>query len=581
MNPTQNPTLPYRRHALVLALTLALASPTLSAATFNVSGTCTLDSAISNANTDTDTDGTNVGCPAGNGSDVINLAKKATYALANKLLPTISSVITINGNHATIDSKALYARAFYITNTGNLTLNKLTVKNGYEQKGGGILNRGQLQLNDSTITGNGVYAACDYYCFGSYGGGIFNSGTATLTNSKVSNNTADAGYSINGDSGRGGGIYNSGVMTLTNSTVSNNKTLGSHYRGEGPMGGGIINFGTMTLNGSTVANNSADSEGGGIRNRGTMTLTDSTVSHNNAPSGGGIYSGHFIFSSNTLTLTNSTVVNNQATGGGGIFNAQVLNLSNSTVSANKASNSGGGIANKGVLNLTHSTLSANQAAKGNGGGIFNLHNMTLTNTLIANSQSGGDCVNKSGGITTLQGVNLVEDGSCGADIMGDPKLVTLLDNGGITATQALLADSPALDTANKPLCTNQDQRGISRPQPSGGGCDIGAFERMTSIPNTVASVVQFFDNGILTGTLVGTGNTKQSPLFSSALRNQLLAAGRYKNQNQTASACSQLSRTLKRIDTDNTPSSGEYVTGSDATALAAKLAGLFGPWSCQ
>ncbi|MDD5274212.1 MAG: hypothetical protein PHU14_16030, partial [Methylovulum sp.] len=255
MNLTPTPCLPFRRHALALAL--ALACHALPAATLNVSGGCTLFSAIANANTDSDNDGANIGCPAGSGADTLNLTGNATYTL-DKLLPPVSSTITINGNRATVDSKPKYSSAFYVSNTGKLTINKLTIKNASAQKGAGIFNQGLLQLNDSTLTGNSVYPVCDYYCFGSYGGGIFNSGTATLTNSTVSHNTADAGYSINGDSGRGGGIYNNGVMTLSNSRVTNNKATGSHDRGEGLLGGGILNFGTMTLTDSTISGNSAD-----------------------------------------------------------------------------------------------------------------------------------------------------------------------------------------------------------------------------------------------------------------------------------------------------------------------------------
>ena len=57
----------------------------------------------------------------------------------------------------------------------------------------------------------------------------------------------------------------------------------------------------------------------------------------------------------------------------------------------------------------------------------------------------------------------------------------LQENGGFTATIALLAGSPAIDAIPAADCTDQngnaittDQRGVARPQ--GNGCDIGAFE---------------------------------------------------------------------------------------------------------
>ncbi len=63
----------------------------------------------------------------------------------------------------------------------------------------------------------------------------------------------------------------------------------------------------------------------------------------------------------------------------------------------------------------------------------------------------------------------------------DAKLLPLASNGGPTQTHALLVASLARDAI--PTGTNgcgttviDDQRGIPRPQPTGGQCDIGAFE---------------------------------------------------------------------------------------------------------
>jgi hypothetical protein len=97
---------PFRRHALALAL----ATGGSNAATLGVSGTCNLVIAINNANTDTDTDGAGVGCKAGSGADIINLTANADSVLTGMNnytdgpngLPSVSSVITINGNGATI-----------------------------------------------------------------------------------------------------------------------------------------------------------------------------------------------------------------------------------------------------------------------------------------------------------------------------------------------------------------------------------------------------------------------------------------------------------------------------------------------
>ncbi len=545
--------LPFRRHALALALAFAVGAA--HATTINVNSDCSLFNAINNANTDTDTDGVN-GCPAGSGADILNLPLNSTQSLVPGLggLPRITSIITINGNGSSIDGSNIY-QPFNISATGDLTLNRLKVKNGYAQQGGGIENLGKLTMVNSAVTGNSTYISGDYYFFGAYGGGIFNAGTATLTNSTVANNLVDVGYSINGESGRGGGIFNSGSMTLTNSRVSNNKMLGSSYRGDGPSGGGIINYGVMALNNTTVSGNSAATDGGGIRNRGIMTLDGSTVSGNSAGSGGGINNGpgHFIDSNPiSLTLTNSTVSGNSAFSGGGIRNTKNLTLINSTLSGNRSA------------------------------GIVNSGNLTLINSLIANSRpANSDCLNGSGAIVIAQGINLVEDGSCGADISGDPKLGALLNNGGSTATHALLDGSDALDSANKKLCPATDQRNIKRPQPFAGNCDLGAFEDMTTVPPAVKSVVDFFDNAISGGSIIGTGQNGLVIQHSNALHNQLLSAGHYKSRGLTAEACTQLVRTLDRIDLNNTPDANDYVTGNEAGTLAEKLKALRVAWTCK
>jgi hypothetical protein len=71
-------------------------------------------------------------------------------------------------------------------------------------------------------------------------------------------------------------------------------------------------------------------------------------------------------------------------------------------------------------------------------------------------------------------LNLIATWNDNGGLTGDPKLGPLLDNGGRTFTQALLAGSPAIDKGSDALCKETDQRGAKRPQ--GTHCDIGAFE---------------------------------------------------------------------------------------------------------
>ena len=263
----------------------------------------------------------------------------------------------------------------------------------------------------------------------------------------------------------GGAIWNVGQLTLVNSTVSGNTSTGE--------GSGIFNLGgaTLILTNSTVTGNSGANLGGGIfTGGGTVTITDSTISGNSASYGAGV-----VTENGTVTLTNSTVSGNSASGwAGGIWNySGTLTLTNSTVSGNSASATGGGIYssyNGGVRTtpLTNSTLSGNSASLGGGIYIGLSGEVTLTNSIIANS-TGGNC----DGPITDDGNNLADDATCDtipSSLTGlDPVLV---DNGGPTMTHALLDNSSAIDAGSMPDCPVTDQRGAARQDT----CDIGSFE---------------------------------------------------------------------------------------------------------
>src|SRR5262249_40058740 len=67
--------------------------------------------------------------------------------------------------------------------------------------------------------------------------------------------------------------------------------------------------------------------------------------------------------------------------------------------------------------------------------------------------------------------------------------VLLQDNGGPTQTIALVFPSIAIDHIPASACTDADgnplytdQRGVARPQPTGGYCDVGAFEVVQASP---------------------------------------------------------------------------------------------------
>ena len=295
---------------------------------------------------------------------------------------------------------------------------------------GGIFNRGNLSLTNTTISGNQG---------SSFGGGLFNRGTLSLTNSTVSGN---------GGSSFGGGIFNTGILKITGSTVSNNRVynIGEGYRGPGPIypsyGGGIYNSGTVDITGSTISANGAE-EGGAIFNDGTFNLTNSTVFGNTVYSkGGGIYNNR-----GTLTLTNDTITNNSA--------VETYDLG--IIPDN------GGVFNKsdGTVIVGNTIIAGNLAIKPDVEGNFT----DLGNNLI------GDNTGSTGFTTsTLVGTS--------ANPI-DPKLSPLQNNGGATFTNALIGDSPAINAGNNALISAgiiTDQRGAGFNRISEGTVDIGALE---------------------------------------------------------------------------------------------------------
>jgi CSLREA domain-containing protein len=217
----------------------------------------------------------------------------------------------------------------------------------------------------------------------------------------------------------------------------------------------------LTLANLTVADGKiTDSSGGGLFNQGTVRVINSTFSGNNANFGGGLFNG------GTLTVTNSTFSGNStSTEGGGIYNNAFdsLTVSYSTFSGNSAGTVGGGIYN----------------------GSFTAH-VTLSNTIVANSTSGGNCGGPSPAVTD-GGYNIDDATTCGFSAANNsmpstnPLLAaSLANNGGPTQTIALMNGSPAINAI--PKATNgcgtevkTDQRGVKRPQ--GKKCDIGAFEK--------------------------------------------------------------------------------------------------------
>jgi hypothetical protein len=244
-------------------------------------------------------------------------------------------------------------------------------------------------------------------------------------------------------------------------------------------GGGIFNEGDLTVERVTFSNNAAEADGSAIatksrdgadlrndrgfiqQNFATTSITNSTFTGNTSDSDTGCEGGGAVEQEGgNTTIVNSTIIGNtsldgtcepvQPTGGGIDIEAGPATIVNSIVTGNTASPSEESTVRGGGGPVLASNCSVDPVVKGNAG--------TLT-SLGHNIESATDC-----GFTA----------SGDQQNVADPKVGALGNTGGQMDTMALLAGSPAIDTADAAACPATDEIGPTRPQ--GPACDVGAYE---------------------------------------------------------------------------------------------------------
>jgi hypothetical protein len=164
--------------------------------------------------------------------------------------------------------------------------------------------------------------------------------------------------------------------------------LGGTYSLVGPDSGAedLVIVGQITLlgagQGQTILQGSGALGRTVVASRvGDVQLSDLTIRGGNGGSGGGVAN------SDTLTMTNCTITGNAAAHGGGIFS--------------------GGSEDFSTVTLIGCTISGNSAFTGNkigsGGGIWNLANVSMTDTTISDNQAdiAGAIFNDTDGTVTF------------------------------------------------------------------------------------------------------------------------------------------------------------------------------------
>ena len=319
---------------------------------------------------------------------VNNYYKEVPGATSRNGLPPISTPITIEGNNAIIQrqigSGLPEFRIFYVSNYGTLTLNDLSILQGYADKGAGIFSNGiGLTLNNVQVENNTAE---------SQGGGIYNNEcTLAINNSSISDNQSQTG----------GGIYsfNARVMIDGDSMLNNNQVSG--------YGGAISSDrSAVTILGGQLSDNQAETHGGAIYmtttfGLSTLTLEDVLFERNTSNGRGGAIS----LMKTSFTITGSTFYDNQAlginsySGMGGAIN---INSGDGTISAgsifdgNYSGGSGGAIKINqdygGSITIQDTTIQ-NNTAEGDVGGIMNTDGKfsIIDSTITGNSALTESC----------------------------------------------------------------------------------------------------------------------------------------------------------------------------------------------
>ena len=413
----------------------------------------------------------------------VTFACDGTITLTQTITNTSDTVLDGSGHQITI-SGSNTCRVFFVNSNVNLTLINLTIANGLSTNG--------------------------------YGGGIYNEGTVNATNITFDGNqvlgaSSSSWPSAAGGSAVGGAVANYGVMNLINCKLTNNSAVGGAggpyvdpgCPGGTGSGGGVWNAGLLTSSGCTFAGNSAAGGTGGDGESGfTGGLPPSWWAGPGGAGGDGL--GAALFNCGVAHLVNCTLALNTCAGGAGGMGGPGNGMPGEPGYGppGPSGSSGSGIDaiydTSGQCYLTNCTVAFNSC-----GGI-RTSGAAMVNTLLVDNLPGGNCL---GTITDL-GHNLSSDTTCAFTNAGSLNntyalVGPLTNNGGPTATIALLPGSRAIDAGDTAAAPPTDQRGV--PRPFGTAADIGAYEYNGSANPGPSSVVTECSEGALRAAMSGGG----------------------------------------------------------------------------
>jgi hypothetical protein len=384
-----------------------------------------------------------------------------------------------------------------------------------QSRGGGVYVGGNLLMKASTISDSSATANEN-----AYGGGAYVTGVVSINNnSAIQLNEA---LTTSGNV-RGGGLFAVGYAIVTDSSVSDNEvaTVDGTAFGGGIFSASVVQAVKSEVSGNTAHSETAWSQGGGVHSGSVTFLVSTTVAGNNVTAGcatctilgGGVMALGWIVAGKSTVRDNKVMSAAGSAGvaaGGGLATfasgtGGLIQLMSSTISGNSAIGGeniggygyGGGIAAifRSPFIAVHSTVAFNRASHAGGGAIGGNASDTaepeLHNTIVANNEapigfvadistgklfSDPFVISGSHNLVTSWSMSISFDET---PLTGDPLLMQIANNGGLTETHALAASSPALDAGYNAENWDFVQRDCPYARMSGAAVDIGAFELQT------------------------------------------------------------------------------------------------------
>lgn len=497
--------------AIFLGLNVHAATVTVDNGTsiVAVDSTCSIREAIENAN---DNAATNVDCVAGSGTDTIELATDVVLSSVDHggssdfAVPAITDTLIIDGKGHSITRSGMTDFGF-ADFFSSITLSDVTITNFTQIV---LQGDGPVTIEESTFSNN-----AEAVLYTDFGG---SSHPWSISYSEFSNNSSSTRGIVAKEDG--------GTLTISNSTFSGNTNSdnfdGSAVRYTNGNSGEIVSITDSVFSNNVYSTGGCGAFGLSASQDVNIDITGTVFDSNVSETCGGAISveSGFAFATISLDIADSLFKNNSAgtavdggKSGGAIYvqNGMELTLTNNTFFGNSSQVNGGAIQihnEAGVIAIEarYNTFSDNSSADGDGNDIYVETGAGNTSVFENNIfASGGDeCGGDLSSFTFTN--NLSGDADCGGTS------VTNLDsalamNGGQTDTLALLAGSNAINAglAGTLGCPLLDARAVGRP--SGGSCDIGAFEFVNSGPTDMTLSDSTINESETIGSVIGTLST--------------------------------------------------------------------------